>query len=634
MANQKLLIDIIANDKSKQALGNVQKGLARVKQSVFNLKNAFIGLGAGIVLKGFVDAGIQIENLEVQLKALFGSAKEGKKALKEVTDFAAGTPFELKNIQQGITALATVRKKAEENGVSFEELLKITGNTATLLGNDFALASLQVQRSFSAGISSAELFRERGIKSMAGFKEGVRVSVEDSIKNLAKAFGTGGEFGNLTNDLAQTLFGTISNIKDAFFIFQVEVSKGFFGALKKNLGDLKKTVEENRKEIAEFGAMIGAGLSKAINGTANTLKFMKDNIGLLTEAFKIFLALKIIGFFHNIAIAIGVANTAMLGFNATVRKNLLIGSAALIISQIDDIINGVKRLANIGQKEPIDGEAFLEDGKKMIEVIDRFGNKVKIVVTDLSKMEGIVINTLPAIKEAETTFQKFARVIKESLSSFGEDAFGGFKKGLTSSLDVSVFDRFEQAGKKSLKSLESSLSDFVMTGKLNFESLRIAITRSIVEALIGSAVTFALKKATAIFKFQAIREGLISAYKAGAKALASVPFPFNLAAAGAVIGTGIGLVNKIKGFEKGGAVAKGQPILVGERGAELFIPNQTGQITQSARGTGDMGGGNTFNFNVSATDVKGVKELLIDNRATIVNAVNIALNEKGKEALV
>ena len=47
--------------------------------------------------------------------------------------------------------------------------------------------------------------------------------------------------------MAKTLFGTISNLKDAFFIFQVDVAQGFFGALKQNLGDLKKTVEENRK---------------------------------------------------------------------------------------------------------------------------------------------------------------------------------------------------------------------------------------------------------------------------------------------------------------------------------------------------------------------------------------------------
>jgi len=629
---QKLNIDIVARDKSKQALGNVQKGLSRLKQSVFNLKNAFIGLGAGLVVKGFVDAGIQVENLSVQLKTLFGSAKEGEKALRSITKFAAGTPFELKNVQQGVTSLAVVRKQAEAAGLSFDDLLTLTGNVAAQMGGDFSFASFQIQKAFSTGIAAAESLKERGVAGMAGFKAGVSVNAMDTIKIMNAAFGKDGKFGNLMEELSKTLFGTISNLKDAFFIFQVEVSKGFFKALKKNLGDLKKTVEENKKEIDEFGAMIGTGLSKAINGTASALKFLKDNIGLLTEAFKLFISFKIVALFYSISVAIGVANGAMIGFNATVRKNLLIGSAVLVISQINRIIDGVKKLANIG-KDPIDAEDFLEDGKKMIEVIDRFGNKVKIVVTDLSQMEGAVINTLPAIKEAETAFQRMARIIKESLSSFGDEAFGGFKDGLKNSLDVSVFDRFEEAGKKSLKSLESAMTDFVMTGKLNFETLRIAITRSIVEALIGSAVTFALKKATAIFKLQAIREGLISAYKAGAKALASMPFPFNLAAAGAVIGTGLGIVNKIKGFQSGGAVSKGEPIMVGEQGAELFIPNSSGQITQSARGTG--GGGNTnVNFTINATDVRGVKELLIDNRSTIVNVINSALNEKGKEALV
>ena len=628
---QKLNIDIVARDKSKQALGNVQKGLSRLKQSVFNLKNAFIGLGAGLVVKGFVDAGIQVENLSVQLKTLFGSAKEGEKALRSITKFAAGTPFELKNVQQGVTSLAVVRKQAEAAGLSFDDLLTLTGNVAAQMGGDFSFASFQIQKAFSTGIAAAESLKERGVAGMAGFKAGVSVNAMDTIKIMNAAFGKDGKFGNLMEELSKTLFGTISNLKDAFFIFQVEVSKGFFKALKKNLGDLKKTVEENKKEIDEFGAMIGTGLSKAINGTASALKFLKDNIGLLTEAFKLFISFKIVALFYSISVAIGVANGAMIGFNATVRKNLLIGSAVLVISQINRIIDGVKKLANIG-KDPIDAEDFLEDGKKMIEVIDRFGNKVKIVVTDLSQMEGAVINTLPAIKEAETAFQRMARIIKESLSSFGDEAFGGFKDGLKNSLDVSVFDRFEEAGKKSLKSLESAMTDFVMTGKLNFETLRIAITRSIVEALIGSAVTFALKKATAIFKLQAIREGLISAYKAGAKALASMPFPFNLAAAGAVIGTGLGIVNKIKGFQSGGAVSKGEPIMVGEQGAELFIPNSTGQITQSARGTG--GGNTNVNFTINATDVRGVKELLIDNRATIVNVINSALNEKGKEALV
>jgi hypothetical protein len=64
MANQKLFIDIIANDKTKQAFGNLQKGLGKLKQSVFNLKNAFIGLGAGIVIRNLVNTGKEIEKFK------------------------------------------------------------------------------------------------------------------------------------------------------------------------------------------------------------------------------------------------------------------------------------------------------------------------------------------------------------------------------------------------------------------------------------------------------------------------------------------------------------------------------------------------------------------------------------------
>ena len=63
------------------------------------------------------------------------------------------------------------------------------------------------------------------------------------------------------------------------------------------------------------------------------------------------------------------------------------------------------------------------------------------------------------------------------------------------------------------------------------------------------------------------------------------------------------------GFAKGGAVAKGQPVIVGERGAEVFVPNQTGQITQAARGTG--GGMTTVNFNINTLDASGFDDLLV-----------------------
>jgi len=226
--------------------------------------------------------------------------------------------------------------------------------------------------------------------------------------------------------------------------------------------------------------------------------------------------------------------------------------------------------------------------------------------------------------------QGFAELPK-SIEGIG-GALDGFSEGLQSELDVTAFDRFKQAGQSALQSLKSSISDFVMTGKMNFAQLKEAIIRSLVDALVGQAVSAALRKATEMFKFEAIREGLISVYKAGLKAFASIPFPFNIAAAGAAIASGMKLVDKIKGFESGGAVSKGQPIMVGERGAELFIPNQTGQITQSARGTG--GGAVNVNFNITTVDARGFDQLLVSRRGTISRIINESVNERGREAII
>lgn len=85
-------------------------------------------------------------------------------------------------------------------------------------------------------------------------------------------------------------------------------------------------------------------------------------------------------------------------------------------------------------------------------------------------------------------------------------------------------------------------------------------------------------------------------------------------------------------FAKGGAVSKGQPIITGENGAELFIPNQTGQITQAARGTG--GGATTVNFNINTLDASGFDEMLIRNRGTITQIINNAVNERGKGSII
>jgi len=179
---QKLQIDIVAKDKSTQALQGVRGGLDRVKSAVFNLQNAFIGLGAGLAIRSLVNTGKQIEGLQVRLKFLFGSAREGAKAFDEMAKFAAKVPFSLEEIQSGSGVLAVVSKDAKE----LANLMEITGNVAAVTGLDFKTTAEQIQRSMSAGISAADLFRDRGVKAMLGFKAGATVTIEETADALHK----------------------------------------------------------------------------------------------------------------------------------------------------------------------------------------------------------------------------------------------------------------------------------------------------------------------------------------------------------------------------------------------------------------------------------------------------------------
>jgi hypothetical protein len=81
---------------------------------------------------------------------------------------------------------------------------------------------------------------------------------------------------------------------------------------------------------------------------------------------------------------------------------------------------------------------------------------------------------------------------------------------------------------------------------------------------------------------------------------------------------------------EGGAMSAGQPYMVGERGRELFIPKTDGNLIPNQ----DLGGGTNITFNIQANDVRGIRELLIDNRATIINLVNQGANAKGKSNIV
>lgn len=150
--------------------------------------------------------------------------------------------------------------------------------------------------------------------------------------------------------------------------------------------------------------------------------------------------------------------------------------------------------------------------------------------------------------------------------------------------------------------------------------------------LIGQAIQMAFDKSLELFKQSSLKKAMISLYEGAMKTFAQIPFPFNIVAVGGALAFGANLISKLKSFEKGGRPPVGVPSVVGEKGAELFVPDQAGTIVPNDK----LGMSNnvTVNFNINTVDARGFNELLVNSRGVLVNIINQAVNEKGKMAVI
>lgn len=680
MATKQVNIDIIAKDKTRMAMQSATKGVDKLKSSVFNLRNALLGLGAGFVAKGFLDTAREVERLRVRFKFLFDDANEGAKAFDNLVKFAGQVPFSLQEIQRGSANLAVVSKNAEE----LNTLLKITGDIASASGLDFATTSEQIQRTFSSGINSADLFRERGVKALLGFEAGVQISAEKSRKHILDAFrdGTLSVVG-ASEDMAKTFDGTLSMIGDKFTQFQIKVMDASpFVALKTTAQLIEKELAKNFGSIEKFAEKVGDAIvsstAKVLIFGSQTLDAMKPVFNFLGESIS-----NLVNFVRGLPSPIdtlGVIGFLMLGTKGKLIVAVLAGVMDNIRSMLGDAVdafafmqekmaqglnkifllsdkrfeevkNQVKELRDMADRlqTPMSelGDAIEQAGDNGIVVFKGLGVEIDTSKIKAGSLTEALLKNLQIINEMiekqkgvnggqsfltgsemDGTKKQIEEVgmLQQAYQSFT----GGFMESVNSQKDG--FKQIENIGKQSFGRLKQTLTDFVMTGKLNFGDFAKFVVRSLLEMLIGQAVKMAFTKSMSMFKMDAIKKAMISLYEGAMKTFASIPFPLNIVAVGGALAFGAGIINKIKGFEKGGRPPVGQPSIVGEKGAELFVPDQAGTIVPNDKL--GMGKPVTVNFNINTVDARGFNELLVNSRGVIVNMINQAVNEKGRMAII
>ena len=335
----------------KDAFRGFGTAIGGVTSTIFSLKGALVGIGVGAGIKSLIDVGNSVESLQIRFETLFGSAEEGAKAFDTMATFAGKVPFSLQEIQAGSGSLISVAEDADELG----SLLEMTGTIAAATGLDFNTASQQIQRSLSAGIGAADLFRDRGVTAMLGFEAGVKVSVRETREALEK-FAKENE--GITDKLAGTFKGTLSMIGDSIFTFQRTVNDaGFFSSLTAHFKQLKDTIDSNQAEIQEFARNLSDVLIKAMNGFVEAVKFVAKNFDLLIVALKAFIALKIGVFVGTIAqsfvtlkkalqgatVAQGAFNIAALANPYVAGATAIAGGLMFIASTFDKVKETIKR---------------------------------------------------------------------------------------------------------------------------------------------------------------------------------------------------------------------------------------------------------------------------------------------------
>jgi hypothetical protein len=362
----------------------------------------------------------------------------------------------------------------------------------------------------------------------------------------------------------------------------------FGGASSQRAGDLAivfKNLFENLKDVADLLGTDG--------GFSSSFKELLKSFGELLKTLEpvIIILGKLLNFVTELA---------------NVGLVLLNNSLKLVLGTLDKVVRGLGQVVGYGTGIPqtvgLDEDRTVAPDIKQAKIEDK-----SLIGILEGKLKGEVALADLAFKNLNKTVAEGAVIgIKNISGAIAESIVLGKK----------LTDTFRELAQKVLVKLLSQLIEeqLVKIALLALDQLKLFISKQ---------QTAEIVKQNALLAQQQSMGG-------GGGGFLSSLFNIGMSAFGGGGGMTPIDASVVSPFAEGGSVRGGMPITVGERGRELFVPNTNGTIVPNH----DMSSASNITFNIQANDVRGIKELLIDNRATIINLVNQGANQKGKSNVV
>jgi len=259
--------------------------------------------------------------------------------------------------------------------------------------------------------------------------------------------------------------------------------------------------------------------------------------------------------------------------------------------------------------------------KKLSDATQDFELNVKYINDRRSLQEQLTqANISGTQKEIDAIVQKTKALDqafdRESFNiSYMQDLQKSKPAGITEALDslqqsVTPFKIAQQSVMSLFNNMNTALDNFVKTGKLSFKSFALAVIEDLVMIQ--------------------VRMAEVALFMQGKSFLSA------LFASGGADATAAALATTVPiGHAVGGDAQPGQPMIVGEQGPELFIPQGAGSILpnyavsnmQSAQNQSGPISHTVINNNISALDSKSVAQMFVENRKQLLGSVNMAQRE-------
>jgi len=576
-----------AQKETKSLGGFIQKNSAQIKKTgmAMTAAGAVITGAIGKMVSGYVKAGDEVHKMALRTGFSTEALSELRYAAEisgaSLGDVEKGVKKMSKTIMDAKDGMATYVRSFDRIGLSAEDLIKLSPEEQF---NTIAKAITAIESPTIRAATAQEIFGRAGTQLLPLFAEGEKGL--EALKQKAREMGI--VFDQEAADKAAKLNDAMTTLRESFKGVTFSIADKLVPIITKFVERVSgvitkiRTWMEAHPKLASLitkVVLVLGGLMAVLGPILIFLPALAAGFTLLTGPIGLVMA-AVVGLIALVALIIANWEPISKFFSELWKK--IIG---FFVGAYNVIKDGAIAFFSfyIGIWRTI-GETVIKLITGLVRgVVDKFTGAFRKVKELTTKLKDGVVGIFNKLKEkvvgasiipmmVDMTLMEFARLdegVQEKVSSISE-------------YTTSIFDELRQNVESSFESMVDNLTGTLMTWSEGTASV-FEIMKGIISGFVGDTIhqigrlvlaeSLASVKSWVAKKAEALASGLASVFKA-------IPFPFNIAAAAALIATVGALFAKIKpkGMEKGGRLEAGEPAIVGERGPELFVAPRAGAV--------------------------------------------------------